>query len=199
MDERMSRSETQEQILDAVGSVILREGIGGASMRTVAREADVSVGLLSYHFDDKQTLILAVFERATDRLFDACASAAEQHQDPEDQFRAFLRGAFIDEFLNGSYLALRIALWALALTEEGVAELDAEFYDRYSSRFRELVSAARPELPATVVADRVQDLIAGSNGLWLNWARWQDDEALERGLRYCEQLTLNGEARAYSC
>ena len=196
MDERMNRSETQEQILDAVGSVILREGIGGASMRTVAREADVSVGLLSYHFDDKQTLILAVFKRATDRLFDACASAAEQYQDPAEQFRAFLRGAFIDEFLNGSYLALRIALWALALTEEGVAELDAEFYERYSSRFRELVSAARPELPETVVADRVQDLIAGSNGLWLNWARWQDDEALERGLRHCEELTLDGEVRA---
>ena len=191
----MNRSETQEQILDAVGSVILREGMGGASMRSVAKEADVSVGLLSYHFDDKQTLILAVFQRATDRLFEACASAAEEQQDPAEKFRAFLRGAFIDEFLDGSYLALRIALWALALTEEGVAELDAQFYERYSSRFRELLSAARPELSETVVADRVQDLIAGSNGLWLNWARWQDNDALERGLRHCEDLTLNGEIR----
>ena len=191
----MNRSETQEQILDAVGSVILREGMGGASMRTVAKEADVSVGLLSYHFDDKQTLILAVFQRATDRLFEACASAAEEQQDPAEKFRAFLRGAFIDEFLDGSYLALRIALWALALTEEGVAELDAQFYERYSSRFRELLRATRPALSETVVADRVQDLIAGSNGLWLNWARWQDNDALERGLRHCEDLTLNGEIR----
>ncbi len=196
MDERLNRSETQEQILDAVGSVILREGIGGASMRTVAKEADVSVGLLSYHFDDKQTLILAVFQRATDRLFDACASAAEKQQDPAEKFRAFLRGAFSDEFLNGSYLALRIALWALALTEDGVAALDAEFYERYSSRFCELVGAARPELSETVVADRVQDLIASSNGLWLNWARWRDNDALQRGLGHCEDLTLNGEIRA---
>lgn len=193
MEERMHRSETQEQILDAVGSVILREGISGTSMRTVAKEADVSVGLLSYHFDDKQTLILAVFKRATERLFDACAEAAQQQQAPADRFRAFLRGAFIDEFLNGSYLAMRIALWALALTDEGVAELDSEFYERYSSRFRELLSEARPELSQTVVAARVQYLIAGSNGLWLNWARWQDDEALERGLKHCEDLTLNGE------
>lgn len=178
-----------------MGSVILREGIGGASMRTVAKEAEVSVGLLSYHFDDKQTLILAVFQRATDRLFDACANAEEEHDDPADKFRAFLRGAFTDEFLNGSYLALRIALWALALTEDGVAEVDAEFYERYSSRFRELVSAARPELPEPIVADRVQDLIASSNGLWLNWARWQDNEALERGLKHCEDLTLDGEIR----
>ena len=175
--------------------MILREGMGGASMRTVAKEADVSVGLLSYHFDDKQTLILAVFQRATDRLFEACASAAEEQQDPAEKFRAFLRGAFIDEFLDGSYLALRIALWALALTEEGVAELDAQFYERYSSRFRELLRATRPALSETVVADRVQDLIAGSNGLWLNWARWQDNDALERGLRHCEDLTLNGEIR----
>ena len=192
----MNRSETQEQILDAVGSVILREGIGGASMRTVAKEADVSVGLLSYHFDDKQTLILAVFQRATDRLFDACASAAEECDEPADKFSAFLRGAFTDEFLDGSYLALRIALWALALTEPEVAEVDAEFYERYSSRFCDLISGARPELSATVVADRVHDLIAGSNGLWLNWARWQDNDALQRGLSHCEDLALNGEIHA---
>lgn len=189
----LNRSETQEQILDAVGSVILRQGIGGTSMRTVAKEAEVSLGLLSYHFDDKQTLILAVFQRATDRLFDACDSAATNHQEPAEKFRAFLRGAFTDEFLNGSYLALRIAFWALALSEDHIADVDAKFYDRYSSRFRELVGAARPELPTTIVADRVQDLIASSNGLWLNWARWRDNDALERGLRHCEDLTLNGE------
>ncbi|MCQ3814246.1 MAG: TetR family transcriptional regulator [Acidimicrobiia bacterium] len=192
LETRLPRSEVQEQILDAVAEVILRQGISGASMRTVAKEAEVSLGLLSYHFDDKQTLIMAVFQRATDRLFEACAQAASEQRNPVNKFRAFLRGAFTEEFLTGSYLALRIALWALALTEEDVEKLDAAFYDRYAARFRELLSAARPDLPPAVVVDRVQDLIASSNGLWLNWARWRDNAALERGLSHCEALALDG-------
>ena len=61
----MAGAETQDVILDAVQSVIVRDGVRGASMRQVALEADVSLGLLSYHFDDKNSLILAAFERAT--------------------------------------------------------------------------------------------------------------------------------------
>ena len=59
----MTLTETQEAILDAVQSVIVREGVGGASMRQVAETADVSLGLLSYHFDDKDSLIAAAFKR----------------------------------------------------------------------------------------------------------------------------------------
>ena len=195
IDHQLHRSGVQEQILDAVVSVILRHGIGGASMRTVAKEADVSLGLLSYHFDDKQTLILAVFKRATDNLFDACNQAASMRQEPTSAFRAFLRGAFTAEFLDGSYLALRIALWALALTDTEVAQVDAAFYERYMARFAELLSAARPDLPSKVITQRVHDLIASSNGLWLNWARWQDNEGLQRGLWHCEQLALDGRVK----
>ena len=49
----------------AVQSVIVRDGVRGTSMRQVAQEADVSLGLLSYHFDGKDSLIVAAFERAT--------------------------------------------------------------------------------------------------------------------------------------
>ena len=30
------------------------------------------------------------------------------------------------------------------------------------------------------------------NGLWLNWARYADEVALERGLLRCEEIALSG-------
>ena len=60
--------DSQEQSLDAVAEVIVRDGVRGASMRTVAQEAGVSLGLLSYHFTDKSSLITAAYARAADRL-----------------------------------------------------------------------------------------------------------------------------------
>ena len=81
----MSLTESQEQILDAAMSCISRDGIEGASMRSVAREADVSLGLLSYHFDGKEDLIQAAFQLACDRVFDVTLAAVDATDDASEQ------------------------------------------------------------------------------------------------------------------
>ena len=188
----MTLTETQEAILDAVQSVIVREGVGGASMRQVAEAADVSLGLLSYHFDDKQTLTLAAFERAANELFGASVAAADAVVDSEERVVAFLRGSFTEEFLAGEYLRLRIALWTVAVSDPDVAKLDAAFYDRYRQKLISLVSEALPDVDVGDVEERVADVLALMNGLWLQWARFAKTEDLERGLRRCEALVLGG-------
>lgn len=187
----MSRSETQDQILDAVQSVIVRDGVRGASMRQVAQEADVSLGLLSYHFDDKDSLILAAFLRAATDILEACSTAAEAAEDPADRVRAYIRGAFTDDFLDGDYLRLRVSLWAVSLTDPDIAKLDAEHYAAYAGGMRALLADARPDLSKDEVHARVVDVIAASNGMWLDWARWQSGADLERGLALCEALALD--------
>lgn len=186
----MTQSDTQEQILDAVQSVIVRDGVRGASMRQVAQEADVSLGLISYHFDDKESLILAALDRATTGLFQASLQASAAIDDADEKVRAFLRGGFTDEFLDGDYLRVRISLWAVALTDTAVAKVDASFFDEYAAAFRGLLQAARPDLSADEVTGRTIDAIAISNGVWLNWARFENAADLERGLQRAEAIAL---------
>lgn len=190
VDHTMTTSDTQEQILDAVQSVIVRDGVRGASMRQVAQEADVSLGLLSYHFDDKDSLIVAAFERASTTLREACVEAAAAVDGADEKVVAFLRASFGDEFLDGDYLRLRVSLWAVSLTDPELAKIDAAFYEQYSSALRDLIRSARPGLAESDTAARTADMIALSNGLWLDWARYQNAENLERGLVACEHLGL---------
>ncbi len=186
----MASSETQDQILDAVQTVIVRDGVRGASMRQVAQEADVSLGLLSYHFDDKDSLIRAAFDRVTTRLLEASFEAAEPVADPRSKVSAFLRGSFTDEFLDGDYLRVRVSLWAVALTDESLAKVDAEFFDQYAGALSDLIAAARPDLDPGEITARTTDVIATSNGIWLNWARYQNRVDLERGLSLCERIAV---------
>lgn len=183
-------AETPDLILDAVQSVIVREGVRGASMRNVAEEADVSVGLLSYHFDDKETLILAAFNRSTERLLAASVDAANAANGAEAKVRAFLRGAYAPEFLDGDYLRLRISLWAVAVTDPAVAAVDLEFYRTYSGAWQKLIETARPELTEDDLLGRMTTAIAASNGMWLDWARFGDAASLERGLIEVEEMVL---------
>ena len=34
------------------------------------------------------------------------------------------------------------------------------------------------------------DVLALQNGLWINWNRWADEDALERGLQLCESIAF---------
>jgi AcrR family transcriptional regulator len=59
-DEKVDR---QSRILEAVLRLLSRQGISGLNMRSVAREADVALGLVNYYYEDKVSLIRAALHR----------------------------------------------------------------------------------------------------------------------------------------
>ncbi len=183
-------TETQQAILDATMSCIVRDGLDGTSLRDVAREADVSLGLLSYHFDDRRALILAAFGLATDRLLAASLGSLDGVDGAEEQVRAFVRGSFHGQFLEPQYLALRLALWAISRTDEQIEAVEKGHNTRYRDTMARLIVEARPGLTPRVAADRATDVTAVQNGLWLNWARYADRSALDRGLDRCDRIAL---------
>lgn len=70
------------RILDAAARIFGREGFQGASMSAVARAAGVSKGLLHYHFESKEHLLLEA-QRATFR---------QVHERFQERYEAGQRG-----------------------------------------------------------------------------------------------------------
>ncbi len=171
-------------------SCIARDGIDAASMRNVAREADVSLGLLSYHFDDKRSLIVAAFALSTSRLFNASVASLLDVAGPEERVRTYIRQSFRGEFLDPQYLALRLALWAISRTDPEIEVVERSLYERYAEQLERLIGAARPRLSRRDARDRTTDVIVTQNGLWLNWARYANQKDLERGLQRCDVIAL---------
>lgn len=68
-------ADTREAILDATVHVLLLEGMHAAKITDIARRADVSLGLLNYHFDNRQSLLraglVAALERVASETFDS--------------------------------------------------------------------------------------------------------------------------------
>ena len=183
-------STTQEQILNAVLSCLAEGGIAGVSMRAVAAEADVSLGLLNYHFAGKQALIAEAVQLACDRLLSDSLASINGVVGADDQVRAFIRGAAADELLSPEYLRLRLVIWAAARLYPDLGVVDLFIYQEYVDRMEELIREARPGLSAEDAHQRADDVSTNKNGLWLHWARFRDRETLERGLRRCEDIAL---------
>lgn len=57
-----STKETKGRIFKASAKLFALRGYDGASMREIAKEADVNLALINYHFKDKQQLFVSVIE-----------------------------------------------------------------------------------------------------------------------------------------
>lgn len=82
--------ERRQQIVDALLPVMAERGYEGASIQAIARQAGLAPGLIHYHFDSKQQILLEAVRQLTalfERRFEALAAKATT---PRDRLRAFI-------------------------------------------------------------------------------------------------------------
>ena len=104
--------DRQGRILEAALGLLSQHGISGVSMRAVAREAGVALGLVNYYYGDKTSLIAAALRRIEAQ--DLLIVEPDPTLEPEEQLRRALRRVAAPEFLTTDYLSLRLQLWSLA-------------------------------------------------------------------------------------
>ena len=83
--------DRQERILQAVLDLLAEHGIAGVSLRAVAKRAGVSLGLLSYHYEDKRSLVGAALHRVEEQ--DVALVHPDDSLAPEERLRPTSSGA----------------------------------------------------------------------------------------------------------
>ncbi len=181
-------SERRDQLIDATLAVLAREGISGVSMRAVAREADLSLGLASYHFDDKTGLITAALERIAEA--DGAIVRPDPGLDAEANLRRALHHVAAEEFLGLDYLTLRLQLWSLAGVDERFAEINRRAQVAYLDGLHQLLCAARPELDSDDARQRAEDILIVQNGVWLTSVLIPEPDAVHRAVARTEEIAF---------
>jgi AcrR family transcriptional regulator len=81
-------------ILDAAAEVFAKDGLEGASMRALAREAGYTAGALYFHFDSKEAIYAALLERSLTALRARTQDAADRHGSSREALRAVAEAWF---------------------------------------------------------------------------------------------------------
>lgn len=80
----------KNQILDAAARVFASKGFHAATIKDIARDAGIADGTIYNYFDNKTTLLFAIFERMRDALKPTAPVANLQPDDVRGAIRAFV-------------------------------------------------------------------------------------------------------------
>jgi TetR/AcrR family transcriptional regulator, cholesterol catabolism regulator len=169
-------------------TLLAQRGISGVSIRAVAREAGVALGLVNYYYDDKVSLIAAALRRIEEQ--DIALLTQDDSLGAEERLRTALRRIVAPEFLTIEYLSLRLQLWALAQAHEEFGRINATAQKRYRDGLATLIRAARPQASRGECAKRAADVDVIQNGLWLTALLGLDRASLRRSVARCEEIAL---------
>ena len=117
------RSDIKPRIVHAARRRFLKEGVDGASLRNIAKDAGTSIGMVYYYFPAKDDLFLAVVEEVYAKLL-------------ADMARALEPGAPVRERISRLYARVG----AISDTELSTVQLVAREVLVSSSRFSRLIA-----------------------------------------------------------
>ena len=160
--ERRPRADAAERILRAAVRRIVVSSAAALTMHEVAEEAQVSKGLIHYHFHDKETLLARMVEWMTRTLVEreraALAQSTPRHA--IDDLWAWLSG----ELERGHVrVLLELAQWRGPLVRSAVRASAAARRAAAEASVDQLFSllALRPRIPPELLADVVLAFIDG--------------------------------------
>ncbi|MCB1616226.1 MAG: TetR/AcrR family transcriptional regulator [Pseudomonadales bacterium] len=84
------RESTRIRVIEAAINCIDREGFHAAHTNRIAKAADVSWGVIQYHFADKDGLLQAVIDHIFDDFSQTLSETALTHTDLQDRIRQII-------------------------------------------------------------------------------------------------------------
>lgn len=159
-------SAARDRILDACERTIAETGLRGFRMTAVAREAGVSIGLLSYHFGDRDGLLQA----ALDRVNEGAAERAARDPHAATPLAA-LTALLCSEFGQDPQIRAGSIVWnelrAAAVFTPSQAEALSRSTNSWQAVVQSLVAQAFASRDAATTTLVLTSLVEGLSGRWL--------------------------------
>jgi AcrR family transcriptional regulator len=169
MPKRVDAGQRRSEIAALVVDVIQREGAASATVRRVSEAGGFSIGVITHYFRDKDELIACAFDWLAERSFAELDTTLAQAGPGLPRLHAALE-FMVPRQGASSFPAVWLSLWSGAMHNPGLASVHRRYYARWRRILGQCIAEAarRAEVePPPAMADAVDLLAAGVDGLWL--------------------------------
>ena len=183
---RLPVAERREQLIEAALNVASREGIDGATVRAVAAEAGVSLGVVHYCFRDKDELLRAMAHTITQRNLARGMAEMPEEAPARDLVLGVLEGLWANIRATRGPQLLTYELTTTSLRHPELRQVGMDQYvgswaaAEHFLEEVERVAHVTWKMPRHAIA---RSIIAAVDGFSLAWLVDGDDDAAFQGLR----------------
>ncbi|ETK16101.1 TetR family transcriptional regulator [Pseudomonas sp. FH1] len=184
---RADPDERRDLLIAATLTCLARDGHAGISVRRIASEAGVSVGLLNHHFGSIDALIAETYHKLANELTSALWAHVEQAEGPAARLDAFLSASFSPRVMDPDLLGVWVVFWSLIRHSPHVNQSHENSYHAYLALIQQLLDdLARSE--NLLIHDShlaAIGLSAMLDGLWLEGCLNPGTFSPANGLHIC--------------
>ena len=162
----------RKQIVDTAIRTIAARGYAGTSLAGIAREAGISKGVISYHFEGKGELVEEILSRLMREPAEFIKKRVEACEGANEKLSAYVAANFEFAQSHRNELLALVDLWGRRDSSEGRNRFDAGAYEpsrRYLSRILQ-AGVDSGELTAVPLATMATIVQATIDGVLLQWA-----------------------------
>lgn len=162
----------RQELIDATFRCLVKLGVSDTSVRTIAAEAHLSLGMVRHYFNSKDELLAATYRHLSDRLQEqTMAVLAETDDDPLNRLVAFIQAGLLPPLLDRDYVRIRFLFFELTHTNETVRKVHEEIYERFENQLLALVKAvaarnARHDVNYAMIMRTINTYL---KGIWAEW------------------------------
>lgn len=186
---RQVAEDRQQGLIEAAIRSLKQHGHEGLSVRRIAQEAGVSIGLINHHFPNKNALIAEAYRYFYNRLIGGMTEAvARAPASARARLRAFFEASFSPPNLDPDVLTVWIVFWAMHRHSTEIQDVHRETHGGHVELVRGMLADLAKESGRGRVNLRLQaiGLTALLDGLWLEWCLDPEDFRPKEAVALCE-------------
>lgn len=186
---RQAPDQRRRALLDATLKCLEERGAERTSIRSICREAGVSLGLVNHHYQGKDALIADAYDQVSSDLLGTLTAAVEEEGgDARQRLSAFFRASFSPLILDSGLLRTWLSFWSMTHKSELIASVHDRTYGAYLATLEELLQGLADERPDNRLDTRLAAIgLSGMlDGLWLEWCLNPRTFTADEGVRLCE-------------
>ncbi|MFT4606384.1 MAG: TetR/AcrR family bet gene transcriptional repressor [Urechidicola sp.] len=180
--------EAKAKLIEATLDCLMNDGAEGCSIRKICERANVSIGLVNYHFNSIHELIAATYSQlAFAFLNNAIEKCAHYEADPRRQLSVYLESIFSEEVMLRRTLRAWIVFWGMIDSSEMVRrvhdETNRSSWTFLEGMFLRLDQTIQVKLSPRLAAIGLSSMV---DGLWLEKCLQPETFTANEAVRLCE-------------
>jgi TetR/AcrR family transcriptional regulator, fatty acid metabolism regulator protein len=88
-------SNRQKELIEAAGKILTASGVGGLTIKNLAREMDFSESAIYRHFASKEEIIVALLDYLAKNTDERYSEVSNSNLSPEEKFKALFKSQFL--------------------------------------------------------------------------------------------------------